>query len=66
MKTKRKKILSIVLFLILLIAFTVYIAAKAGDRHVNNRCTPVGDPREGTIDCAEFKYYDPALDPYSS
>ena len=24
----------------------------------NNRCTPPGDSREATVDCAEFRYYE--------
>ena len=31
----------------------------------NNRCFPIGDPREATVGCDKFKYYDPTPVPNS-
>jgi len=72
MKKKQTIIVAGVLALILIIGSTVYLFSRPGDvctskdREQNNcvptgRCTPPGDPREGTIDC-QIKNYDHKFD----
>lgn len=61
MKNKSKIFIYSALILVFIIALGAYLLFH-DNKHINNRCTPVGDPREATIDCFEFKYYDPAAD----
>jgi hypothetical protein len=72
MKHKQKLTTLGLIILALIIGGAVYYAANRSNRcdtsgirpndciPANNRCTPPGDPREATIDCAEFRYYQEA------
>jgi hypothetical protein len=58
--TKRVIITSVFVVIALAAGIIAFLATQ--NKPAPNRCTPIGDPREAVVDCAEFKYYDPALE----